>query len=110
MILFLLASALSICALLLLRAAWRYRQLYRYLMALDVSQLDAPAPPPALARFSPVHGKLRSLLLERHTQDVTHRQLHFLALQSKSTPISSTTPWNRCAARRCVSANTKFPI
>ena len=43
MILFLLASALSICALLLLRAAWRYRQLYRYLMALDVSQLDAPA-------------------------------------------------------------------
>ncbi len=86
MILFLLASALSICALLLLRAAWRYRQLYRYLMALDVSQLDAPAPPPALARFSPVHGKLRSLLLERRAQDVTHRQLHFLALQEQINP------------------------
>lgn len=79
-VVFLALGALLACAVL------RYRQLYRFLIGLDASILDAPGLPGGAARFAPVYRHLRSLLLECRAQENTHRQLHFLALQEQINP------------------------
>ncbi len=79
------AAAVLSSAAAVLSILW-YRKLYRFLLGLNVSILDASTPPPGADCFAPVFRHLRGLLLERRAQAVTHRQLHFLALQEQINP------------------------
>ncbi len=86
MLLLLISAAAILAGAAAALAILRYQKLYRFVLGLSGTMLDAAAPPPGSERFTPVFRHLRGLLLEHRAQAVTHRQLHFLALQEQINP------------------------